>query len=371
MLGGLFGSTGGKKTSKNKNKQAPWPTTTTRRPRPSRRPTRRPANRITTPRTVVTRTTTVRIRPVNRRPTRKPIQRPTRRPTTSTTTLTDESTIVSTISTTIAPVSLMNTKTSINDEVNSQSIETEQVIPITEKSSLSLESTTAKSATSFEDPSLELSLAHITGQLSILPVTQLVPTVTKDSHDNTDNKEDVKFEKVEMVTVKPHSTIPFATTVDDDNNEDMVQIVQSLDSHSEEHAADSELAAHSEHAADGENVVEQTRSHNNAPSHHYEGLSLPKKKHRGGPFHLGDLDVFDLTGIGESVGHQLGIFGKNKRQNRNKVISPHNIKDGNDYDDMFGLDALSESIGLPDIDDLSRKDRRRQNKMMRGLWPQA
>ncbi|XP_045458188.1 nucleoprotein TPR [Melitaea cinxia] len=360
LLGGLFGSTGGKKSNKNKNKQAPWPTTTTRRPRPSRRPIRRPATRTTTPKNVVTRTTTVRVRPVNRRPTRKPIQRPTRRPTTTTTTLTDESIIVSTISTTITPVSLMDTKTSINNEVNSQSIDTEQVIPITEKSSLSLESTTAKSVTTFEDPSLELSLAHITGQLSILPVTQLVPTLTKDSNDNTDKKEDVKFEKVEMVTVKPHSTIPFATTVDDDNNEDMVQIVQSLDSHSEEHAADSE------HAAD-----KQTRSHNNGPSHHYEGLSLPKKKHRGGPFHLGDLDVFDLTGIGESVGHQLGIFGKNKRQNRNKVITPHNIEGGNDYDDIFGLDALSESIGLPDIDDLSRKDRRRQNKMMRGLWPQA
>ncbi|CAH2050171.1 unnamed protein product, partial [Iphiclides podalirius] len=60
LLGDLFGS-GGKKSNKIKKKQAPTlpPSTTTRRPRPSRRPTRRPASRVTTLRPFVTRTTTV------------------------------------------------------------------------------------------------------------------------------------------------------------------------------------------------------------------------------------------------------------------------------------------------------------------------
>ncbi|XP_023934003.2 uncharacterized protein LOC112042995 [Bicyclus anynana] len=362
LLGGLFGSSGGKKPSKNKNKQVPFTsTTTTSRPRPTRRPVRRPV-RVTTIRPF-TRTTTVRVRPVNRRPTRRPIRRPTTtvRPISVSSIAAEQTATVSTISTTMAPLSSANTELKVPSVVMDETAqsETHQVIPITEKLLPTPELTTPKSDTTFEDSGLEMSLAHITDQLSLsMPVTQLVPTEEmKNTEVKVENEPETSYEKIETITSKPHSKIPFATVVDDGENEEMVQIVQTLDSHSEEHAADSE------------NVIDETRSHHE-PNHHYEGLSLPKKKHRGGNFNLDDLDVLDLTGIGESVGHQLGIFGRHKRQNKNKVAKPQNLKGVNDYDDVLGLEALSESIVFPDIDDLSRKDRRRQNKMMRGLWPQ-
>lgn len=371
LLGDLFGGTsGGKKGNKNKNKNKQASiisTSTTRRPRPSRRPIIRPITRTTTLRPTIVRSTTVKVRPVNRRPTRRPVRRPTRRPTT--TTKLEENSTPSTISTTVAPVSMADVKLSepLKEQVEaSNNAEVHEVIPITQPPIVPSEPT-SPSVTSFEDAGLEMSLAHITGQLSLMPVTQLIPTDnSKDTNDKVPETEDIKdeevnYEKIQTITSKPHSTVPFATVVDDDNKEDMVQIVQTLDSNSEEHAADSE------------NVIEDNRSHKDIqPIHHYEGLSLPKKKHRG--FHLGDLDVLDLTGIGESVGHQLGIFGggRHKRQNRNKEIKPHNVKSGSDYDDLLGLDVLSETLQtFPDIDDLSRKDRRRQNKMMRGLWPAA
>lgn len=369
LLGDLFGgSSGGKKTNKNrnKNKQAPIISTTTRRPRPSRRPTIRPFRTTTLRPTTAIRTTTVRVRPISRRPTRRPARRPARRTTTVSSIQTEESSTLAPISTTV-PVKVEEIK--LNEPLNenaeiSHSAEVHQVIPITQKPLVSPEPT-SPSVTTFEDAGLEMSLAHITGQLSLMPVTQLKPTEIKDTSEQIftekmPTNEEVTYEQVQTITSKPHSTIPYATVVDDDSNEDMVQIVQTLDSHSEEHAT--------EHAADSENVIEDNRSHkDNTPSHHYEGLSLPKKKHRG--FRFDDLDVLDLTGIGESVGQQLGIFGRHKRQNRNKETKPHDIKGVSDYDDLLGLDALSESMGLPDIDDLSRKDRRRQNKMMRGLWP--
>lgn len=369
LLGGLFGSSGSKKPSKNKNKQVPFTsTTTTRRPRPTRRPVVRPA-RTTTRRPVVTRTTTIRVRPVNRRTTRRPLRRRTTTTTTTTTTtsterptsvstvIDDESAIVSKISTTMAPLTSANTevKVPLMEMQASVQSETHQVIPITEKFVPVPELTTRK--TTFEDAGLEMSLAHITDQLSLsMPVTQLSPTdeVKETNVQPATEQTEMNYEKVETITSKPHSKIPFATTVDDDENEEMVQIVESLDSHSEEHAADSE------------NVVEETRGHHDS-NPHYEGLSLPKKKHRGGVFNLDDLDVLDLTGIGESVGRQLGIFGRHKRQNKNKAVKPHHVKGVNDYDDVLGLEALSEAF--PDIDDLSRKDRRRENKMMKGLWP--
>ena len=363
-MGDLFGgASGGKKGNKNKNKNKQAPivsTSTTRRPRPSRRPIR--PTRTTTPRPNI-RSTTVKIRPVNRRPTRRPVRRPIRRTTTVSTTKLDENSTPSTISTTTAPVSVADMKISepLNENVEAtHNAEVHHVIPITQPPMISSESTSS-SVTSFEDPGLEMSLAHITGQLSLMPVTQLIPSNTKDTTEKVPNYEEVNYEKIQTITSKPHSTIPFATVVDDDDKEDMVQIVQSLDSNSEEHPADSE------------NVIEDNRSHKGVqPTHDYEGLSLPKKKNRG--FHLGDLDVLDLTGIGESVGQQLGIFGggRHRRQNKNKEPKPHNVRGVSDYDDLLGLDAISETLhSFPDIDDLSRKDRRRQNKMMRGLWPAA
>lgn len=352
LLGGLFGSSGGKKSNKNKNKQAPLPSssTTTRRPRPSRRPIRRPATRVTTQRPFATRTTTLKVRPITRRPIRRPQRRTTTKPTVASSIVTENSSTISTIPTIVPPIVTLNTEAiSSNKESveNVESSQSHQVKPITE-------TTTSKPPTTFEDSGLEMSLAHITGQLSQMPVTQLIPT-KMDESTKVKNPEEINYEKIETITSKPHSLIPLATTVVDDDNEEMVQIVQSLDSHSEEHAADSE------------NVADETRNHKNIDLHHYEGLSLPKKKNRG-QFNLNDLDVLDLTSIGESVGQQLGIFGRHKRQNKNKVVKPHGTRGFSDYDDLLHLDNLSDSLGLPDIDDLSRKDRRRQNKMMRGLW---
>ncbi|XP_038208358.1 uncharacterized protein LOC119829753 [Zerene cesonia] len=366
LLGDLFGSSGGKKPNKNRNKQAPTSSTstTTRRPRPNRRTTRRPNTR-TTPRPV-TRTTTVRVRPINRRPTRRPGRRPTRRPTAGTTSADSfpESSI-STASDSISASSEMqdsHTSTTVGVQSSPASMENiemnDKIVPINDKTPLTIAATTPITATSFEDSGLEMSLAHITGQLSVMPVTQIIPTLSKEE---TKSSEEQTYEKVQTITPKPHSTIPFATVVDDDEvKEDMVQIVQSLDSHS------------AEHEADKEGDVDESRGHNHFPNHHYEGLVLPKKKHRGEQFDLEDLDVLDLTKIGESVGHQLGIFGRHKRQNKNKDNKTHKHKKqhNNDYGDVLGIDALNESLGLPDIEVGRRRSSRRQNKMMRGEWSQ-
>ncbi|CAK1544583.1 unnamed protein product [Leptosia nina] len=331
LLGGLFGSSGTKKPNKNRNKQVQVSTssTTTRRPRPNRRTTRKPNTR-TTPKPI-TRSTTVRVRPVNRRPTRRPARRPVRRPTAST-----ESFPISNLAEAASSsVSASTESTKISQSTNAQSVqniaESNEKINIgNDKKTSVVVATTPITATSFEDSGLEMSLAHITGQLAVMPVTQIIPTVSE----NKASQEQM-YEKIQTITPKPHSTIPFATEVDDGVNEDMVQIVQSLDSHSAEHISDKEANA------------DESRGH------HYEGLVLPKKKHRGEQFELEDLDVLDLTKIGESVGHQLGIFGRNKRQNQNKHKKHRN---GNaDYDIVGGLDAINESLGLPDIEVARRR----------------
>ncbi|XP_041975751.1 eisosome protein SEG2 [Aricia agestis] len=354
ILGDLFGSSGGKKTKKTQKIKSvsTTTTTTTRRPqRPTRRPSRRPY------RTTTVRSTTVRVRPGqgNRRPIRKPTQQP------SAPTVPDvpaESVTVATIFNAVSSVAesmkpqmtdITDTKAESTSNIQSHVM---SVIPITAKIPVAEPSTTLKAETTFHDDGLESSLAHITGQLSLFPVTQIIPTDMKEP--TAKPTEQMTYEKVETITPKTHSLIPFATTIEDDSPEEMVQIVDTLDSHSQEHEADKE------------NVAEETKVEENA-SNHYEGLTLPRKKHRG--FNLADLDVLDLTQIGESVGHQLGIFGRHKRQNKNKEPRPQNIRGANDYDDILGLETLSDSLGLPDIDDIARKDRRRQNKMMRS-WSQ-
>ncbi|XP_022117547.2 eisosome protein SEG2 [Pieris rapae] len=356
LLGGLFGSSDGKKPNKNRNKQA-QPTsssTTTRRPRPNRRTTRRPNTR-TTPRPI-TRSTTVKVRPINRRPTKRPSnRRPTRRPTTSSA----ESFPISNVS----EMSSGLTSASTESHLLSQSTMVEmQKIPesseITDSNEKivsgnnkipSISATTPVTATSFEDSGLEMSLAHITGQLSVMPATQIIPTLSKDSETKS-SEEQISYEKVQTITPKPHSTIPYATVVDDDDaNEETVQIVQSLDSQSEEHESDKAV------------TVDESRAHKH--DYHYEDLVMPRKKRRGEQFELEDLDVLDLTKIGESVGHQLGIFGRHKRQNQNKHKKHRN--DNTDYDIVSGLDAINESLGLPDIEVARRRTNRRQNKMMR------
>ncbi|CAK1601795.1 unnamed protein product [Parnassius mnemosyne] len=357
LLGDLFGS-GGKKSNKNKNKQAPIvpSSSTTRRPRPTRRPTRRPATRFTTVRPFATRTTTVRVRPVTqrtRRPTIRPIGRPSRRPPSSTSV--ESSTISST------PVALLDSHTptkiveneTIVDTINQETVSNiDTISPI--KSF-----TTVKPVTTFEDPSLEMSVAHITGQLAAMPITSVLPD-EKESNSKITAHTEVNYEKIETVT--PNKLYTTSLKPAESVNDDMIQIVQNLDSQSEEVVTEK-----------GFSNPEETRSYgmnheNSFLNNYYEGLTLSKKKHKGGDFQLDDLDILDLTKIGESIGQQLAIFGRNKRQNNNKNLKHgKDSENNNDDDDIFG--DFSETISLSDRgDNRNRKDRRRQNKMMRGEW---
>ncbi|XP_072945519.1 uncharacterized protein [Epargyreus clarus] len=356
LLGDLFGSTGDKKSNKNKKKQAPTTTTTTtRRPRPSRRPTRRP-NRTTTPRT---RTTTVRVvRPISRRPsTRRPIRRPVnpnRRPTTAS--ITESTTISTTISSTAASTESIENNAPDNYPFGSAvRLPLIEPVPISDEQPAAVE-TTPKSVTTFEDPGLELSLAHITDQLSVMPVTPKAPTVNKDAEVKNTNEESVSYEKIETITPKISTIVPISEASETVVSDDMVQIVQTLDSQSEEHAADQETMGTDESRGHGFDT-------HIVSNNYFEGLTLPKRKHRGENFNLHDLDVLDLTKIGESVGHELGIFGRNRRQNKHHKhhkpqINGNNNDKEDEYDDVLGLETLSDSIGM----------RRRQNKMMRGIW---
>ncbi|XP_028028053.1 eisosome protein SEG2 [Bombyx mandarina] len=370
ILGDLFGSSGGKKPNKIKKKQAPAVTsttsTTTRRPRPSRRPSRRPT-RTTTPLPI--RSTTVRVRPVNgnrrttRRPTRRPGNggRPQRRTTTEST-----STSIST-TTTSAPIAIASdipvVQTTENIAIIS-SINTEKYEPVAiidQKAEPTMKITTPNSVTEFiQDPSLEMSLAHITGQLSSMQVTPLQPNNEKESN-LPKIESDMKYEKVETLTPKTPSTVAFDVTPGEAVSDDMIQIVQSLDSSSEEISPTKESI-----------TADESRGHFYNFGSHYEGLTLPKKKNRNPQFALEDLDVLDLTEIGENIGDQFGIFGGKKRQNKLKPNKHRDGRDDDEYDEMFdviSLDALTRKsdTGNKDI----KKDRRRQNKMMRDLWPEA
>lgn len=370
LLGDLFGSSGSKKTNKNKKKQAPAPTTTTtRRPRPSRRPSRRPV-RTTTPKpTRLTTTTTLKERPVTRRPTRKPVRRrrPTRKPTTtsitaespSSTTITTPSPLVVVPVVTTAPVIIPSTERSQPIEIETDQT-FEPIIGINQKVEPIMYSTTAKTVTDFEDPGLKISLAHITGQLSNMPATPIVSNTAKESSVASTNA--VNYEKIETITPKMPTTISFPTTSEEKVNDDLIQIVQDLDSHSEESNAHKESL-----------TAEETRSHifdEIAVATEQSEVVLPKKKHRSS-FDFGDLDVLHLTEIGETVGDELGIFGKNKRGNKNN--KPQKQRDGkkeDDYSELLGLDNL-ESLLRKSSDSKIKKDRRRQNKMMRGEWSQV
>ncbi|VVC95497.1 unnamed protein product [Leptidea sinapis] len=366
LLGGLFGSTGGnnKKPNKNKNKQAalPSPSTTTRRPRPSRRTTtRRPITRV--PQRPVGRPTTIRVRPVNRIPTRRPVRRPTTSAEKNSASITPASSPEVSVS---AETQLThstnwdNTPETLSNVENIQLHET--TVSMNDKPDVTESATTLKGSTSFSDPGLEMSLAHITGQLSVVPVTQIIPSNNKG--DSKLSEEQMTYEKVQTITPRPHSTIPFATEVDDDVHEETVQIVHNLDSQSEEQTSNKDAA------------VDESRGHNINVQIEYEGLSLPKKKHRGdGGIDLEDLD-FDLAEIGESVGHELGLFGRNKRNNKNnknqngkpQKHKRNNNNKNNDYDYMAAIDEINESLDLPDVEMERRKGRSRQNKMMRGQW---
>lgn len=343
LLGDLFGSSGGKKPNKNKKKQAPPPsTTTTRRPRPTRRPTRRPNQRTTTRRP--TRTTTVRVRPA-RRPTRRTT---TRRPTSASNEVISSS-ILTTVSTTSAPPDIPVTAKSQPDKENqitSTSEETFEAIVAHRAPS-----TTAKSVTNFEDPGLEMSLAHITGQLSSMPV---IPLNSNDGEGSSKVEKVMAYEKVQMITPRP-----LPTTADDNISDDMVQIVQSLDS--------AEETSHAMESLHTDETRGYSAHYGSIHEGAYEGLSLPRKKHND-DFHLEDLDILDLTNIGESIGDQLGIFGGKKRENRHtKEKEP----DYSEYHEV--IDNMEDALLMArnNKGNKNKKDNRRQNKMMRGEWSQV
>lgn len=216
---------------------------------------------------------------------------------------------------------------------------------MTEKNSSIQTLTTPKPETTFEDPSLEMSLAHITGQLSVMPMTSVVNKMEEINKETTSHE--VLYEKIKTVTPKYSTTSAILPT--ENIKDDMIQIVQNFDSQSEE-------------------LIPNKGSYSSGQTRSY---LVPKKKQGGGGFQLADLDVLDLSKIGETVGQQLGIFGRNKRQNKNKDLKhgPAN-ENKNDYDAVIW--DLSETMGLTDrVDNTNKRNRRRQNKMMRGEWSQA
>ncbi|XP_028155915.1 histone-lysine N-methyltransferase SETD1A [Ostrinia furnacalis] len=369
LLGDLFGSSGGKKANKNKKKQAPAPTptttTTTRRPRPSRRPSRKPSTKNTTPKPL--RTTTLKIRPVNRRPTRKPSKRrrPTRRPPTSITAESQSATTPTTTTiTTPAPL--------VTIPVVTPSSTAATVAPSTERLLIEVDTdqtfepiiglnqnvehlfaTTAKSVTNFEDPGLEMSLAHITGQLSGMPVTPILSNTANESEMPSTNSEEINFEKIETITPKMPTTMSFSTTTDEKLNDNMIQIVHDLDQ------SDESVTPESMKGEESRGQDEYSASSDNS------GADLPRKKHRSS-FDFDDLDVLHLSEIGETVGEELGVFGRNRRPNKNP--NHHKVRGGkkdDDYSDILGLDDLDSLLRKSMRD---HKNRRRQNKMMRGQW---
>lgn len=385
FLGDLFGSSGGKKGNKNQNKkknqikkkQAPT-TTTTKRPRPTRRPSsRRPNTRITTPKPI--RTTTVKIRPVKRRPTRRPSRRPARPNKTSTTaqiteitpssiiTASTSTTTTTTTTTTVAPpiIAPVYEKTQkIDDQDNAASDDTfEPIIAVRPQS------TTVKSVTDFEHTGLEMSLAHITGQLSSMPVIPL-NNEPKDSGMSTKSEEQMTYQKVEMITPKAPTTLPMeSSTPEESVNDDMIQIVQTLDSveealpTKEEIAPEESRAYFYSHPVSGEvlNGAFTNDKEQRPRNRDSDELGLP------------DLDVLDLTQIGESIGDELGIFGGKKRAIRNDDSTK--VKDGDDYIEYEDvMDTMGDALLLSRKSHPKNKNKQkrgRQNKMMRGDWALA
>lgn len=229
--------------------------------------------------------------------------------------------------------------------------------------------TTPKSVTDFEDPGLEMSLAHITGQLSAMPVTPMISNEGKDSNGMDKEEEPVNYEKVITITPKTPSTISFTPTSEEVVNDDMIQIVQSLDS------ASAETMPERETISGDESRAHMYQFGAPVPESYYEGLTVPKKKNRNKQFNLHDLDVLNLGQIGETLGDELGIFGKNKRQHRdNKDTKVHGENDQNneynDFVDDFSELALMMRKSNDNKNNKNKKDRRRQNKMMRE-WSQV
>ncbi|GBP13210.1 hypothetical protein EVAR_93162_1 [Eumeta japonica] len=189
----------------------------------------------------------------------------------------------------------------------------EPVIIMTQRPTYSvipIVSTPKTSTENIEDPGLQLSLAHITGQLSDMSVTSIITTSTDKAPGETllDN---VNFEKVETVT--PKSTVSFDVISDNKEqeknkiNNDMIQIVDSLDSSSSE--------------------------------------TLPGARSNESPQSSGAFNDYEgLASIEESLSHTLGLRDGKKKGIRqtNNVNNERKNKD-DDYD-ILGLEAWSETL---------------------------
>lgn len=395
LLGDLFGeSSNKKKNNKNKKKQAPvLSTTTTKRPRP-RRPTRKPSSKATTARPI--RSTTVKVRPSGgnkrtRKPSRRP-QRPHRRPTTSAATENSISSSLSTLTTSTSSIILPSATTPLSTTVGPQQIANDEtfepVVIVTQKPHFTMSVATEKPETNFEDPGLEMSLAHITGQLSAMPERPIMSEGAKNTGmmSTIHDQEQTSYEKIETIT--PKGTTVSIPTTSEKVKEEMIRIVQNLDSTSEEKVTEEEKMSTSEtkniHLQDDSYMIPPKQNRNSDFS--LEDLDIlgldkigetvgdqlglfernkrqNKHKGQGENFEIGNLDVLGMDAIGESVGDQLGLFGRNKRQNKHRDTGSAGRHVENDYD-LLGLDTIGESLGLSKL----TKNRRRQNKMMRGEW---
>lgn len=349
----------------------------------------------------------MKVRPAggNRRTTRKPSRRPNRPNRRPTSTAVTENSISSSLSTstmtTSAPTILASASTSTPTTLNQESVpsriandETLQpVVIVTQRPQFTVPMTTEKPETNFADPGLEMSLAHITGQLSVMPESSIIPEGTKNAGMMSTIHDQAAYERIETITPKG-TTVTFTTSSEERDNGDMIQIVQSLDSTSKEKATEKEKI-----------TAEESRTTDFQDDSYI--VMTPPRQNRNSDFSLEDLDILRLDKIGETVGDQLGLFERNKRQNKHKDTKVHGENYGiDDYDvlgleaigetvgdqlglfgrnkrqnkhrdtkgshqehdyDMLGLDSLGESLGLQ-RSDKNKKNRRRQNKMMRGEW---
>lgn len=317
------------------------------------------------------RTTTVRNRPTSRKPPRRPVRRPVRRRTTTTTSTEAPISEISAPSEDETSNFIENVQSKPQEIVNStpgQQI-LEPVVILTQRpTSTVMQATTpkAQTVTNIEDPGLQMSLAHITGQLSEMPVTTIISTTKI-----TPALKNVEYEKIETMTPRNPSTVAFSTTSQDRGdiepqiNDDMVQIVQTLESQSSEHVPVSV-----------ETEINEGRFVNDAPSlvqtavenDYYEGLSLSKKKHKKNRNNDDYEDVLGLTSIGESIIHSyrsLGLDGKRKHKEKNGDGRKNKDKDN---DDILGIAAWSDTLGFGNGKNKNRGEGRRRNKMMRGDW---
>lgn len=374
LLGDLFGSTSSKKTNKKKNikKQAPTSsTTTTKKPRSTRRPARRPTTKSTTIRSTTTRSTTTRPtrstttrkpRPSGyRRPTRRPSPHRKRKPTTENTltlvlTTTTTKPVVSTVSAAVPTTEL----TSLMNTIQTANLAAPSVVDDPYPVSV-LPVTTPKIVSDLGDPGLQMSLAHITGQLSVMP-TGITPMIADESKQSAviNNAKETIYEKIQTITPKTSSTRPFASFSEEDFvTDDIIPVGQNMEPQ--------DMMSESEHSSDQESEDHKYNA-GSLISDNYTGSNSPKKT-KGKQFNLHDLDVLDLSKIGESLGDELGIFGKNKKHKDNKNPENRPEKDHkDDYDDL--VDAIGHTLMMNKSDkgNKNKKDRRRQNKMMRGEW---